>query len=473
MIHRLSSKKFLFACFVFAAQAMAQDTVAPKIEVLGKAAMVEGQFVKGNYTYESNGTPGQQFIREALPYRPWINDEYGQLGIKATINQYFSIVVEPQVELWNDTWDWTSLGQDAAPNNPFTQHMTISLADAEGVFTFGNKDALALTLEAGVFPFKYNQDVKNLGEYLFRAGETPAYIQTSFDYAYATMTGIRLNTEILNSLSLDLLLTQEERILPINDWSISVLAAYKVPKLLDIGAGIMFDRLIAVDPVNAEKPVSTLDPSLQSTYYTSGGALDTLSWGGTKVMAHVSFDPKGLLSDDFSKMFGKEDGKIYAEMAILGLKSFTTYKKSIVGADTSLVVDSSMNFFSDISQRIPIMIGFNIPTFKALDYLSVEVEYFGWPYSPSLYNYESQLVTLPRPIIPKAPDGQNILYTKGNNLKWSINARKTLWGGFSIVGQIADDHTRHDTYYGPYSDPEEVFIDHGSWGWWLKLQYCL
>jgi hypothetical protein len=469
MIHRQVGRFFLFACFAFAAQSLAQDTIAPKIEVMGKAAMVEGQFVKGNYDYTSAQSANVPYIREALPYRPWINNEYAEIGLKTTLTPYFSGIVAPQIKLWNDTWDWTSQGQDPGPNNPFIQHMTISLANAEGIFTFGNKDALAFTIEAGVFPFKYDHDTKNLGEYLFRTGETPAYIQTSFDDAYATLTGMRFNAAMAG-LSLDVLLTQEEQILPINDWSLSILASYKVSNVLDIGAGVMFDRLIPVQPKKAEQPTAQ---KLQNTYYSSNGNLDTLSWGGTKLMARVSFDPKGLLPFGLTNKLGKEDGKIYAEVAVLGLKSFTAYKKSITGADTSLVVDSNMNFYSDINQRMPITVGFNIPTFQLLDYLSVEVEYFGWPYSPSLYNYENQLYTLPQPIIPTTPLGQAILYTKNNYVKWSVNARKTLWGNFSIIGQIADDHTRHDAFYSPNADPEEVFIDHGSWGWWLKLQYSL
>ena len=122
-------------------------------------------------------------------------------------------------------------------------------------------------------------------------------------------------------LSLDLMLTQETQIIPINDWSLSFLAGYKVPNFLDIGAGIMFDRLIPISG-QLDNPVNG------NTFYTGNGTLDTLSWGGTKVMARVALDPKGLLPADFSKIFGKEDGNIYAEAAILGLKNIQAYKKA-------------------------------------------------------------------------------------------------------------------------------------------------
>jgi hypothetical protein len=450
----------------------AQDTTQSKISFIGSASIVEGQYINGMYTAEPNGTPDQPLQRESMTYRPWINNEYAKIGAMATLNSHFSVIACPQIRLWNDSWDWTWMGQDGAPDNPFIQHVTVSLADAEGIFRFGNKDVAAFTMAVGVFPFKYNDDAKNLGEYLFRTGEHPAYIQTSFDYPNATLTGIRMNTELAGRFSLDVLFTQETQIIPLNDWSLSVLAGYKVPKLLDIGAGVMFDRLFPVAPNQAEAPVSTV---VQNTYYTSNGTLDTLKWGGTKVMARVSFDPKGLLPASITGILGKEDGKIYAEASVLGLKSFSAYKKKITGTDTGFVIDSMMNFYSDIKQRIPVMVGFNVPTFKILDYLSVEVEYFGWPYSPSLYNYESLLYTFPQPIIPneKTSPQTSVLYTNQDNWKWSINVRKTILGNLSIIGQIARDHTRHDVFYSTFADPEEVFIQPNGWGWWLKFQYSL
>jgi hypothetical protein len=397
------------------------------------------------------------------------------VGVRATLNSHLSAIICPEIKLWNDTWDWTTMGENGSASNPFIQHMTISLADAEGIYTCGSRDAFAFTLAAGVFPFKYDLESKNLGEYLFRTGEHPAYIETSFDDAYATLTGLRMNAQMFNNLSLDVLLTQETQVMPINDWSLSVLAGYKVPNLLDVGAGIMFDRLIPVQPSQAEAPAAG------NTYYTSNGTLDTLSWGGTKVMARASFDPKWFLPSDIAKLFGKEDGVLYAEASILGLNSITAYAKNASG---NLVIDSNMNFYSDIKQRIPRMVGFNIPTFKMLDYLSVELECYGWPYSPSLYNYQNLVYTLPQPIIPTvttdtgvAPNTgtvkQTLLHTTANNWKWSFNARKTIWGSFSIIAQVARDHTRHDAYYAQYADPEEVFLQNDEWGWWVKLQYSL
>jgi len=470
---------FLLSCCVFIGVSIAQgkepDTITPKIEVIGKAALEEGQFVNSSYTYIPNGQANGNYIRETMPFRPWLNDEFVQIGLKTTLNSHFSAIVSPQIKLWNDTWDWGTMGQNGSSANPFNQHMTVSIADAEGIVGFGNKETFAFNAAVGVMPYKYNEDAKNLGEYLFRTGEHPAYIENSFDYAYATLTGVRLNAIMFNNLLLDVLFTQETQIIPLNDWSMSILAGYKVPHLLDIGAGIMFDRMI---PVSGALDAPVFPKGAPDTFYTSNGTLDTLKWGGTKVMARASFDPKGLLGEGLSGILGKEDGKIYAEFAILGLNSFTAYKKSVDAQGNIIpgqyVVDSLMNFYSNISKRIPIMFGFNIPTFKLLDYLSVELEWFGWSYSPSLYNYQSLKYTLPEPIIPTTLSSPNgALYTKDNNWKYSFNARKTIWGHFSAIGQIARDHTRHDVYYSGFADPEEAFLQKNEWGWWLKLQYSL
>jgi hypothetical protein len=506
----LMKSRFLRASFFtvllfFQAPLFAQDSAAtPKIEWAGMAALEEGQFVKCQY-YLDNGAP--------MPFRPWLTNEYARLGIQAIINRHFSMAVIPQVKIWNDTWNWIHMNGASAANNPLDQHVTVSLADAEGTFSFGNKDAIVWNISAGIIPYKYDAEAKNLGEYLFRAGEHPAYIETAFDQAYATLTGFRVNAEILRNLSLDLFFTTETQVQPMNDWSLSFLLGYKLPGYLDAGAGIMFDRLIPVSGLLDNPP----DPN--NIYKSSTGQIDTFSFGGTKVMTRVSFDPKGFLPSNISRIFGKEDGKIYGEAAILGLKNIIAYKDSM-NPNTGLavpgheVIDSSRNFYSDIKQRIPIMFGFNWPTnpllsyslvpiaailgydrndfdkhsialgssaiaggivaglgtwfleqyFKTnlhLDVLSVEAEWSGWPYSTNLYNIENFYWVLPKP---------NGVGT-GSPWKYSINFRKAVWEHVSLIGQIARDHTRHDVFYNGNTDVTEIFQTKDEWGWWMKLQY--
>jgi hypothetical protein len=451
--------RFLFvlifsACLFSAAQLFAQDSASPGIQWTGMASLVEGQFIKCKYYQDDgNGT---------MPFRPWVTNEYARLGIKAVINRHLSMIIIPQLKLWNDTWDWEKMNSEGAASNPFCQHATFSLADAEGIFSFDIGDAAVFNIATGVMPYKYDYEAKNLGEYLFRTGEHPAYILGSFDEAYATLTGLKINAEIFKNFSMDLLFTTETQVQPINDWSLSFLVKYKLPQYIDAGAGVMFDRMFhAVELLDKNSAGGT------NTYYTSTGRLDTFCWGGTKVMAHLSIDPKGFLPEDIANIFGKEDGKIYGEAAILGVKNINAYmypedpNTGMPDTTQLVVIDSSKNYYSDISERIPIMLGFNVPTCKILDYLSAELEWYGWPYSSSIYDYEKFQYLLPR------PKG----VSSASHWKYSFNLKKTFWERVSIIGQIARDHTRHDVYYNGNTDVMEVFQDNSDWGWWLKLQF--
>jgi hypothetical protein len=445
----------IIECLFAPAVLFAQDSVnTPNINWTGMAALEEGQFVKCEFT---NGPMG---------FRPWLTDVYARIGINATLNRHLRLSVIPQFELWNDTWDWTTLANNPGSTqqiqlNPLTQHAIFSIADAEGILSFGNKDAIEINIAAGVIPYKYNEEARNLGEYLFRTGEHPTYILNSFDQAYATLTGLRVNSEIFNNLSVDIFLTTETQIQPMNDWSLSFLAGYKIPGFLDVGAGIMFDRLFQAVPLLDKQADGNV-----GTYLTRTGQLDTFAYGGTKVMARVALDPKGFLSQNFAGIFGKEDGKIFCEVAILGLTNITAYTHP---NDTNtgqpnpnkVVVDSSHNFYSDIKQRIPIMVGFNVPTFKLLDYLSVAYEWFGDPFAPGINTEDNFRWILPEP---------NGVDPANSHLKFSINAQRS-WGHLEAIGQIARDHTRHDIFSVANADQNEIFQTQDEWGWWMKLQY--
>ena len=48
----------------------------------------------------------------------------------------------------------------------------------------------AFNLDVGYFPFKYNGDAWNLGEYLFRTGTYPQFLITNFDFAASRVAGV-------------------------------------------------------------------------------------------------------------------------------------------------------------------------------------------------------------------------------------------------------------------------------------------
>jgi hypothetical protein len=149
------------------------------------------------------------------------------------------------------------------------------------------------------------------------------------------------------------------------------------------------------------------------------GARDTVEYqtNGTKLMARGSFSIQKLVPMDF---LNPQDLKIYAEVALLGVKNQPVY-------------------FEKRSERIPVMVGINLPTFKLLDYLSLEVEYFG---SPLPDDYEQVLINN----YPIYEGYGTMLHSSDNNrdddVKWSLYASKTLATGLSIRAQVANDHLR-------------------------------
>jgi hypothetical protein len=404
-------------------------------------------------------------------------------------------IVAPEITMWFDNFDWNQMKSNAF-EFPFSSHTTVSLANAQGILTYGDPESRTFEFAAGVMPYKYNRQTKNLGEYLFRSGCRPAFVVNSFDAAYAQMTGFRLSGALSDRLSLDLFLTTETQFLPTLDWSVSVLTACRPLPWLDIGAGVMFDRLFAVDSTR-ERPSRNTDGL--NRYFSENGDTSYFSFGGTKLMARLCLDPLAIIKDGLpDDLFGKEDCKIYAEAAVLGVKSITAYGRLLdtltgLPIGSGWVVDSSRNYYSDIKDRIPFMVGFNFPTFSgyfhklggnnflfrllALDYLSCELEWYGWPYPLGFGDVNQFRVMYPiPPSVPDYPGGDPLAYKEKDNWKYSINFKKTFIKGFSIIGQIARDHTHYDVYYTKYNTgyfSTEAFSLKGEWGWWLKLQYSL
>jgi hypothetical protein len=507
---------------LFQASSAAAETADTKVDIGAMAAIENGQFVKSYYA------------GSALPYKPWINDEYARISLSATLSDHLRFIVAPEIRMWFDNYDWHQMGAEAFAF-PFSSHTTVSLANAQGILSFGDKESRLFEFAAGVMPYKYDNEAKNLGEYLFRSGCHPAYVVTSFDNAYAPLTGFRLSGTMFNKLSLDLLLTTETQFLPTLDWSVSLLAGYKPLPYLEVGAGVMLDRLLPVDSTR-ESPSGSGNE--ENRYFTKDRDTAYFSFGGTKVMARFCFDPKEVLNDLFpADIFGKEDMKIYAEAAILGVTSITAYGRvldpltgmpvvdTINGMPVDrLGVDSLRQYYADIKQRIPVMVGVNWPTHPLwasiapgfsiyllthkfdlltyivggagiasgiglwslenhiksklrLDVLSMEWEWYGWPFPLCYGDVNNFRVMYPVPPIPQSyPGGDALAFKKTDNWKFSVYFKKTLTKGFSIIGQVARDHTHYDAYYTKYNTgyfSTEAFTLTDDWGWWLKLQYAL
>lgn len=428
----------------FAGIEMKTTDSARTVAISGLTSIETGQIVNGH------------FRNERLPYRIWLHGMNIRLMMEANLGRRLQVIVEPELALWYNTYPITKV-TDHVAFETFKQFYKVDFRHAEGIFSFFGPDKPYLQFAAGVTPFKYNPDARNLGEYLFRTGCYPSYIISGFDQAFAKLTGFRFNSMLFGCLRQDLLLTLETDIMPLHDFSISYLINGTIAKAVEIGAGVNFYRML---PVIEE--ITTPENS-DNLYLTSTGDSAYYTFKGVKCMARLSLDPKRLFNAPF---FGENDLKLYAEAAILGVKNHEAFHyDSVSGGWES---DTGNNFYDDITQRIPVMFGVNIPTFKLLDVLALEFEVFRWPYRniymSRLFKYE-----LPVPAPPKG-DYDYSDYKK-DSWKWSLYAKKSIVRGWSLIGQVARDHLRHKISDKAFLDEEEALTRYDEWYWMVKFEY--
>jgi hypothetical protein len=334
--------------------------------------------------------------------------------------------------------------------------------------------------QVGYFKFKYNPDGRNFGDYLFRTGTYPIWFDMPFDFPAARLLGLHEQSNFFESLKFDFFLISST-VTPAMNWSLAGIADYDVARLhlIDIGAGVDFAHLFSVynnrtypvfggDPTTPSLPdandryITRVDTTYDTAYYT---------FKGTKIMGRISIDPKVFLPKEFRVfglpfVFGENDLKLYGEADIIGLKSYPD--SGLTQGDQKDLVAPSYN---KLLQKMPVTVGFNVPTFKLIDILNGELEWFGAQY----YNDASYVINKsPQNAMP-LPYGVQF-WNKENGvksqIKWSIYAKKTLAGGhFAITGQIGRDHLRL-----PCADYDnelwnELEVEAKDWGWNLKTSW--
>lgn len=390
---------------------------------------------------------------------------------------------------------------------------------AEGRYNFGDPESPVFSIGGGMFPFKYNSDARVLGEYLFRSIPYPtALFSGGFNVIgdnVAYLEGLRASAHFAG-LKLDLLLTTETNIAPLYDWSLGLLADYSIfGGLIDIGAGANFKRLIQIhdrktevhdhensyfyhngkyysgDPAYYREPAAFLtvladsatargDLAAAATFKARGDSLTAIAdsldpdrggqlldptthlipgasyytTAGTMVMGRLAIDLKKVLP---WSAFGPEDMRIFGEAAILGLKDYEIY-------------------YTKMTERMPIMVGFNLPAFRFLDLLSFQFEYFDSPNLNNVLQLASHNWATPYLPTGSEPafsrDSYNDL-TKKDNYSWSILMSKKIFSALNFNLQIARDHYRTvstDFYYGSRLEPTEVlYKSSSSWYWMFQI----
>ncbi len=395
---------FLMSCILAqeSEDAATEPTAEPSkdFKLTGYTSYQGGQVLSGSYKYKNDID------------HYWYQKLFGNIGFIKDINDWLTVTVGFEVSM--------RVSFIAGNTFPETQRFLpeIYLDQAKGDFKFFDTDAMKMYLTVGYFYFRYNKDVRNLGNNLYKSYCYPTVIvQPEFDFPFTRVCGLDFHSVFLNGmLQNDLVLTTHLQFYPAGDFSLTDVVAFKPINGINVGAGIQFDRLLSVsEKLTRPRVMYEIDPAApnDSIFYT---------FAGTKLMFLLNFDPKKFIySDDDQMPFGAEDLKIYGELNVLGLKNYYKY-------------------YEKINERMPISMGFNIPTFKILDVLALEAEYFGPDYPNSIERPVNS--NIPKPEIPP---GSNPGDWKKDNWKWSLYAKKNF-SNFTIIAQAARDHLQLWSY---------------------------
>ncbi len=316
---------------------------------------------------------------------------------------------------------------------------------------FSANDQLRLT--AGTFPYTYNPDVKNLGFYLLRGYVYPGILQSGFEIPFNITGGMARYQS--GDFRNDLILKSETDDYPLYDFSLADVINYQVAPGLELGAGVNFYRLIPQNSKVTSPPTNCLTGDL-GPYAELGqadpcGIIDTVngvkdtvggSLAGTKLMGRFHLDPKAWFENADGGPWGKNDWVIYGEAAIIGLKDYP-------------------KVYNNILRRIPVMVGFDFPTWDLLDYFSLEVEYYADK------NSSDEITAENGSWVPAVHPGYN--YAR-DDWKWSFNLAKVFLGHVKLSAQVADDHTRLGGYHDAATGVE-VFSTPTDWYWMGKLAF--
>lgn len=334
------------------------------------------------------------------------------------------------------------------------------IAEANATYHVTRHDNGGLFVRAGFFSYNYNPDVKNLGLYLLRGPVYPGILMSGFETRHVTPVANMLGFQVghrVGGFRQDFILNSETELAPFYDISPAYVASYNTGRLLRVGAGVNFYHLIPVDGKTTRGEAWSVPNSvIQST--------DTISFSGTKLMANAALDPKALFGDGGAGVFGAEDLKIYAEIALIGLDNDSAHKA----------------LYGTLTERMPVMVGFNLPvaypSFRILDHLSLEVQWYGSRLRDDLtgYNHTSGVRPSPLPTVnPDAP-AETPRVTR-DDWKWSLHGARMFGDHIKWSVQAANDHFRPGIYAGDGDNNpprrQGIMITPKDWYLSTKLAY--
>ena len=421
-----------------------------KLSINGEAWVESGQFVK-------------YFNADVELDHSWINRTFLHLTFSTVFKERLRIDMGTEGRIWFNVPKLRGTGQATYVHR---QNTTFIISDANAQYSFGDLGAPWLSLTAGLFPFKYNKQARNLGEYLFRSGTYPAYLINNFDLAFARLTGFKASSNLFGMLHQDLLFNMETMIPPFFDGTLSYLANCDFRGFGELGVGVSFANLISVD----ERVTTPQGGDLTNNMFvTAEGDTGYYTFRGTKVMAKTCIDLKNFLYLlDFipQDLFGAEDLKLYGESLILGLENYPRNDSAnILGQTTP---GKNAWGYDTLMNKLLAVGGINLPMFKLLDVLAFELEWYGCTYPNSYKNRLGPGAKKSYPV-PDYPSRLSANYN-ADNFKWSLYAKKLFFKNhFGVVAQIARDHIRNETLVDESFDYEEALGRNDHWWWMAKI----
>ncbi|HKP96205.1 MAG TPA: hypothetical protein VJ385_10645 [Fibrobacteria bacterium] len=382
-------------------------------------------------------------------------------------------------------------------------NVTPYIAEASFHYSFWESEKSGLVLTGGLFHYNYNPDIQNLGLYLLRGPVYPGVVISGFETKHvlpiSNILGFQLRHQSGGFMQ-DLILNSENELHPYFDVSPAYIAQYRFGNAFRIGAGVNFYHLIPIDKKLTSPDLDSVlltqrmeqpEDKVKGPYDrvmiyvdTTGPKRDTtmLSFQGTKVMANFTFDPKAIWGQ--GEWLGPEDLKIYGEMAVIGLNTSKAYNA----------------LYGDLMHRMPVMMGFNLPMFRFLDHLSLEVEWYGAKFKDDYSRYRSGVRSFYESPIPvsnsflsRSPQayidpvtgakstvvsGTTIPFDQADveksqyrdNWKWSLHGSKIIQNHFKVSFQVANDHLRPG---GTQDQPsfDAVLTTPKDWYWMTKVGY--
>jgi hypothetical protein len=388
------------------------------------------------------------------------------------------------------------------------RNSAVSIGQASAKYNFGEIGNPTFSISAGLMPYKYNPDSKNLGEYLFRSTPYPSTtINGSWDLinsSYSKVKGALAEYDLFEGRwKNDFLLSINDETYPLHDLSLAYVTSYKLGAL-ELGGGVNFNNVLPNSP-SVSTPKNTYN-----SYFTYQGKVyfgDDIYYKGIAQFFALEAAKKRLgttPADAASVLKLEADSATYQNLGNLVdslnhadtagaptrlSREYYTYKGALLMGRASLDVGSFIAenmdfkvytevdvlgwtnypiFYEKRSDRMPFMAGLTIPTFGILDNLAIEVEYWKNPYpvmnvkaldsgNPTLdYKLMSAKIDITKP------------YTK-DDLKWSVYAKKTIGKYFTVNAQVANDHTRPIRYdFSPYK--YETMLDKKAWYYIVQLQ---